>query len=151
MKFVKCARNSEEQNLVLVQDGDQLFYELCRDILHGEELLVWYGNHYHMFMGIPTGIKTLPKKEKNIGAIQGEIIVSTSSNVTRQFQMLCATSGEDSTRVPVQLQKKERKKERKEEWPMRWVDVFTGIFTFLGGFTHDKMELFFYTLTEKLP
>lgn len=72
MKLVKCARNSEEQNLVLVQDGDQLFYESCRDILHGEELLVWYGNNYHMFMGIPTGIKTFPKKEINNEALQGE-------------------------------------------------------------------------------
>ena len=74
MKFVNCARNSEEQNLVLVQDGDQLFYESCRDILHGEELLVWYGNSYDMFMGIPTGIKTLPKKEKTNETVQGEII-----------------------------------------------------------------------------
>ena len=74
MKFVNCARNSEEQNLVLVQDGDQLFYESCRDILHGEELLVWYGNSYDMFMGIPTGIKTLPKKEKTNETEQGEII-----------------------------------------------------------------------------
>ena len=72
MKLVKCARNSEEQNLVLVQDGDHLFYESCRDILNGEELLVWYGNNYHMFMGIPTGIKTFPKKEINNEALQGE-------------------------------------------------------------------------------
>jgi len=64
MKFVNCARNTEEQNLVLLQDGDQLYYESCREIIHGEELLVWYGNRYHMFMGIPTGIKTIPQKEQ---------------------------------------------------------------------------------------
>ena len=64
MKFVNSARNIQEQNLILLQDGDQLFYESSRDILHGEQLLVWYGSSYDMFMGVPTGIKTLPKKEK---------------------------------------------------------------------------------------
>lgn len=64
MKFVNSARHIEEQNLILLQDGDQLFYESSRDILHGEQLLVWYGSSYDMFMGVPTGIKTLPKKEK---------------------------------------------------------------------------------------
>lgn len=64
MKLINCARNSVEQNLVLVQDGKQLFYESCRDIIPGEELLVWYGNSYNMFMGIPTGIRTLSNKEE---------------------------------------------------------------------------------------
>lgn len=86
MKFVNCAQNSEEQNLELVQDGDQLFYESCRDILHGEQLLVWYGNCYHMFMGIPTGIKALPKKENNNESGQGEILIlKFSYSVTRQL------------------------------------------------------------------
>lgn len=64
MKLINCARNSIEQNLALVQDGKQLFYESCRDIIPGEELLVWYGNSYNMFMGIPTGIRTLSNKEE---------------------------------------------------------------------------------------
>lgn len=73
MKFVNCATNSEEQNLVLVQEGQQLFYQSCREILQGEELLVWYGNSYNMFMGIPTGIKTLSRKEKNNQSGQGPL------------------------------------------------------------------------------
>ena len=75
MKFVNCATNSEEQNLVLVQEGQQLFYQSCREILQGEELLVWYGNSYNMFMGIPTGIKTLSRKEKNNQSGQGQQIL----------------------------------------------------------------------------
>lgn len=75
MKFINCARNSEEQNLVLFQDGDQLFYESCREIVRGEQLLVWYGtDRYHMFMGIPTGIKTSPRKETNNATGQGEVL-----------------------------------------------------------------------------
>ena len=76
MKFVNCARSSEEQNLVLLQDGDQLFYESSREIVHGEELLVWYGNRYHMFMGVPIGIKTSLQKEKNSQTGQGELLHS---------------------------------------------------------------------------
>lgn len=84
MKFVNCARSSEEQNLVLVQDGEQLFYESCRDILRGEELLVWYGNRYDMFMGIPTGIKTVPKKETINETGQGEILTLKLSREKKQ-------------------------------------------------------------------
>lgn len=56
MKFVNCARQSSEQNLSLVQQNTQLYYEACRDIYCGEELLVWYGKAYEMYMGIPMGI-----------------------------------------------------------------------------------------------
>ena len=65
MKFVNCARHPGEQNLVLVQDGDQIFYECCRDISLGEELLVWYGDCYVLAMGIPVGF--------NIDASKSEI------------------------------------------------------------------------------
>ena len=88
MKFVNCAQSSEEQNLVLVQDGDQLFYESCREIVHGEELLVWYGNRYHMFMGVPTGIKTSPRKEQNKQTGQGEVLPSSRSLATRITRQL---------------------------------------------------------------
>ncbi|KAK3707442.1 hypothetical protein QZH41_011900 [Actinostola sp. cb2023] len=56
MKFVNCARQSTEQNLSLIQENDQLYYDACRDICCGEELLVWYGKSYEMYMGIPVGI-----------------------------------------------------------------------------------------------
>ena len=75
MKFINCARNNEEQNLVLIQDGEQLFYESCREILYGEEMLVWYGNRYHMFMGIPTGMKASPCKERNNETAQGRMSI----------------------------------------------------------------------------
>lgn len=64
MKFVNCARHDGEQNLVLVQDGDQIFYECCRDISMGEELLVWYGDCYFQTMGIPVGLKTGASKNE---------------------------------------------------------------------------------------
>ena len=63
MKFVNCARHSEEQNMALVQDGDQLYYECCKDICAGEELLVWYGSCYALSMGIPVGLNADGLKE----------------------------------------------------------------------------------------
>lgn len=63
MKFVNCARHGDEQNLALVQDGHQLFYQCCKGILVGEELLVWYGKCYTLSMGIPTGLNVVDVKE----------------------------------------------------------------------------------------
>ncbi|KXJ16759.1 PR domain zinc finger protein 14 [Exaiptasia diaphana] len=56
IKLINCARQTSEQNLALVQEDDHLYYEACRDIYCGEELLVWYGKSYEMYMGIPIGM-----------------------------------------------------------------------------------------------
>ncbi|KAL9962413.1 hypothetical protein ACROYT_G031514 [Oculina patagonica] len=61
MKFVSCARYSAEQNLVLVQQECSLYYEATRLITEGEELKVWYGDAYSVFMGIPLGLKCGPE------------------------------------------------------------------------------------------
>ncbi|XP_001638396.3 PR domain zinc finger protein 14 isoform X2 [Nematostella vectensis] len=64
MKFVNCARHRDEQNLRLVQDGGDLYYDACRDIVRGEELLVWYGPWYELYMGILVGMKTVQPSRK---------------------------------------------------------------------------------------
>lgn len=57
MSLVKCARFPEEQNLIAVQVQDQIFYEACKEIRPGQELLVWYGDCYMQFLGIPLTLK----------------------------------------------------------------------------------------------
>ncbi|XP_063062454.1 PR domain zinc finger protein 14 [Engraulis encrasicolus] len=57
MSLVKCARFPEEQNLVAVQSHAQIFYEACKDIKPQQELLVWYGDCYVQFLGIPLTLK----------------------------------------------------------------------------------------------
>ncbi|CAH1773687.1 unnamed protein product [Owenia fusiformis] len=57
MSFINCARFAHEQNLVVVQSEDDIHYETCKDITKGTELLVWYGDTYQQFMGIPLGLK----------------------------------------------------------------------------------------------
>lgn len=69
MKYVNCARHEGEQNLVLVQEDGELFYEVCKDVAEGSELLVWYGDSYLKYMGIPITMKTKLTKIENDGGI----------------------------------------------------------------------------------
>ena len=59
MAFVNCARYAQEQNLIAVQCDGDIFYEACKDIPQGTELLVWYGDCYLQFMGIPVALKEM--------------------------------------------------------------------------------------------
>lgn len=69
MKYVNCARHDGEQNLVLVQEEGEVFYEVCKEVPEGCELLVWYGDTYLKYMGIPITMKTKLAKIENDGAI----------------------------------------------------------------------------------
>ncbi|XP_007957509.1 probable histone-lysine N-methyltransferase PRDM7, partial [Orycteropus afer afer] len=55
MRYVNCARDEEEQNLVAFQYHRQIFYRTCRAIQPGCELLVWYGDEYGQELGIKWG------------------------------------------------------------------------------------------------
>ncbi|XP_061614086.1 PR domain zinc finger protein 14 isoform X2 [Phyllopteryx taeniolatus] len=69
MSLVKCARFANEQNLAAVQVKGQIFYEACKEIRGEQELLVWYGDGYVQFLGIPLALRgheindTLPSAE----------------------------------------------------------------------------------------
>uniref|UniRef100_F6TRD4 Histone-lysine N-methyltransferase PRDM9 n=1 Tax=Callithrix jacchus TaxID=9483 RepID=F6TRD4_CALJA len=65
MRYVNCARDDEEQNLVAFQYHRQIFYRTCRVIRPGCELLVWYGDEYGQELGIKWGSKW--KKELMAG------------------------------------------------------------------------------------
>ena len=62
MKLVNCARYGKEQNLGVVQKNSQIFYEVLEDIPPGTELLVWYGDTYADYMGLPLAIKVNGKQ-----------------------------------------------------------------------------------------
>ncbi|KAM8802758.1 histone-lysine N-methyltransferase PRDM9-like [Rhynchonycteris naso] len=57
MRYVNCARDDEEQNLVAFQYHRQIFYRTCRVIKPDCELLVWYGDEYGQELGIKWGSK----------------------------------------------------------------------------------------------
>ncbi|XP_041921254.1 histone-lysine N-methyltransferase PRDM9-like isoform X2 [Alosa sapidissima] len=52
MRYVNCARDGEEQNLVAFQYRGGILYRCCKPIVPGEELLVWYGEDYARDLGI---------------------------------------------------------------------------------------------------
>ncbi|KAM5291615.1 histone-lysine N-methyltransferase PRDM9-like [Glossophaga mutica] len=57
MRYVNCARDDEEQNLVAFQYHRQIFYQTCRVIRPGCELLVWCGDEYGQELGSKWGSK----------------------------------------------------------------------------------------------
>ncbi|XP_066552076.1 histone-lysine N-methyltransferase PRDM9 [Amia ocellicauda] len=52
MRFVNCARDEDEQNLVAFQYRGQVYYRSFRPIGPGCELLVWYGEDYARELGV---------------------------------------------------------------------------------------------------
>ncbi|XP_045748042.1 histone-lysine N-methyltransferase PRDM7 [Mirounga angustirostris] len=77
MRYVNCARDDEEQNLVAFQYHRQIFYRTCRVIRPGCELLVWYGDEYGQELGIKWGSKW--KSELTAG--KGDNAYNTGSGV----------------------------------------------------------------------
>ncbi|XP_060075441.1 PR domain zinc finger protein 14-like, partial [Ylistrum balloti] len=65
MSFVNCARYAQEQNLIAIQIEGEIYYEVCKDIPQGTELLVWYGDCYLQFMGVPVSLKEMADGEGN--------------------------------------------------------------------------------------
>eukprot|EP00106_Octopus_bimaculoides_P010424 XP_014777866.1 PREDICTED: PR domain zinc finger protein 14-like [Octopus bimaculoides] len=59
MTYVNCARYAQEQNLIAIQVDREIYYEACKDIPQGTELLVWYGDCYLQFMGVPVALKEM--------------------------------------------------------------------------------------------
>ena len=52
MRYVNCARNEAEQNLVAYQYRSQIYYRSFKPIPAGTELLVFYGEEYAKELGI---------------------------------------------------------------------------------------------------
>ncbi|XP_068161091.1 histone-lysine N-methyltransferase PRDM9 [Antennarius striatus] len=44
MRYINCARNKEETNLLAVQYKDSILFHCCRSIQPGDELMVWPSN-----------------------------------------------------------------------------------------------------------
>ncbi|XP_041482276.1 PR domain zinc finger protein 12-like [Lytechinus variegatus] len=55
MSHVNCARNDQEQNLEVFQMGSEIYYRAIKTIPPDQELLVYYGSSFDLFLGIPCG------------------------------------------------------------------------------------------------
>ncbi|KAM8753189.1 histone-lysine N-methyltransferase PRDM9-like [Rhynchonycteris naso] len=67
MRYVNCAQDNEEQNLVAFQFCRQIFYQTCWAIRPDCELLVWYGEEYGQKLGIKCG----NKQKRELAAARG--------------------------------------------------------------------------------
>ncbi|XP_065901819.1 histone-lysine N-methyltransferase PRDM9-like [Dysidea avara] len=52
LRFVNCARNEAEQNLLSFQYHGDIYYRAIKHITPNSELLVWYGEEYAKEMGL---------------------------------------------------------------------------------------------------
>ena len=60
--------NQYTSEYFIPQVDGEIWYEACKDIPQGAELLVWYGDQYLQFMGIPVALK-----DNNDGLHQEEL------------------------------------------------------------------------------
>ncbi|CAG9841018.1 unnamed protein product [Diabrotica balteata] len=65
LRYVNCARNVSEQNLIGFQYQGQLYYRTSKIISKGEELLVYYGPSYAKQLGIDPKKYFEPPEEKS--------------------------------------------------------------------------------------
>ncbi|XP_065902700.1 histone-lysine N-methyltransferase PRDM9-like [Dysidea avara] len=52
LRFINCARNEAEQNLLSFQYHGEIYYRTIKHITPNSELLVWYGEEYAKDMGL---------------------------------------------------------------------------------------------------
>ena len=67
MRYVNCARNEEEQNLLAFQFHGQIYYRTIKPVPPNTELLVFYGEEYGKELGIGLAMSVSPKQvRKNV-------------------------------------------------------------------------------------
>ena len=52
LRFINCARNEEEQNMVAYQYHGEIYYRTFKTVYPGNELMLWYGEQYAEELGI---------------------------------------------------------------------------------------------------
>lgn len=90
MRYIRCARNRFEQNMNMVQYGPNIYYHSFKDIMPGEELLVWYESQYEQYFGIPMFIKlsSFGKKPTNLAINRGKLRYVTKHAQLENIQLL---------------------------------------------------------------
>lgn len=78
MRFIRCARHDQEQNLFAFQYGDNIYYRAYKDINPGTELLVWYDDQYEKFFGVPIRLGSMNLDLPGMIFIQSDIVPTSS-------------------------------------------------------------------------
>ena len=85
LRFVNCARNEDEQNLVSFQYRGRIYYRSYKPIRPGNELLVYYGDQYARQLGIQEVSGELGESEERCENGDGEVCVTTGTIRMRRF------------------------------------------------------------------
>ncbi|XP_077972579.1 uncharacterized protein LOC120340098 [Styela clava] len=81
LRYVNCARNEEEQNLIAFQYKGQIYYRTFKHVKRNVELFVWYGSHYASQMGIAS--KPSRDKALKINPVKANIMsIKKSTSIT---------------------------------------------------------------------
>ncbi|XP_071821723.1 PR domain zinc finger protein 12-like [Apostichopus japonicus] len=96
MCFVNSARNDQEQNLEVVQMGKEIYYKAIKTIPPDQELLVYYGNTYEMFLGIPIGLANTEQKTVKTDSITATSPLKTPPTGTSRLQCVVCRRGFNS-------------------------------------------------------
>ena len=76
MRYIRCARHRDEQNMFAFQYCGHIYYRAFQDIPATTELLVWYDDKYPQYMGIPLEIcETSPRKPLGKIWSRGEVVI----------------------------------------------------------------------------
>jgi SCY1-like protein 2 len=103
LRFVNCARNEEEQNLLGFQYHGDVYYRVYKEIEAGAELLVWYGEEYGEQLGIPILSNQLNENEE-IATPQEQLdipFVPNQLNKNEDVQQLATLVGEKLDHIPI--------------------------------------------------
>ena len=83
LRFVNCARNDDEQNLVAFQFRGEIYYRSYKTIEPGMELLVWYGDRY----ACDLDILDKDESDKIAGMCSSILMVSLTSMLVFQKKL----------------------------------------------------------------
>ncbi|XP_074658746.1 uncharacterized protein LOC141911651 [Tubulanus polymorphus] len=53
MSFVRAAEKQTQQNIVVYQENDKIYFVTCKNILADTELRLWYSKNYALCLGLP--------------------------------------------------------------------------------------------------
>ncbi|XP_064642138.1 uncharacterized protein LOC135496641 [Lineus longissimus] len=113
MRFVRCARYFEEQNIVSKQEGCDVYYAAINDIEPGEELLTWYDmTEYNESLKKRGNKKNLKKKMEAV-----EEVPSSPSKAAKgkgKTKMVEETSEDGVEKDAKKTKKKTKQKEYAE-------------------------------------
>jgi len=90
MRFIRCARHRDEQNLYAFQYCGNIYYRAFRNIQIGQELIVWYDDKYQQHMGLPLNIQDMAIVDPNGKQHSKALQHSTKQGNSRQnFFYVC--------------------------------------------------------------